>query len=59
MRVLQHLPRIEATAACKGHVVSVDVIIPQNEGQQSVNRVSTILGVPSCIIEGLCYSIYP
>jgi len=27
--------------------------------QQSVNRVSTILGIASCIIQGLCYGRYP
>jgi hypothetical protein len=29
------------------------------EHQQSVNRSLTIMGVASCIIQGLCYSIYP
>jgi len=29
------------------------------EYQQSINRASTILGVASCIIQGLCYGIYP
>jgi len=29
------------------------------EHQQSVNRASTFLGIASCIIQGLWYSIYP
>jgi len=40
------------------NMISVDVTIPKNERQQSINRVSTILGVASSIIQGLHNDIY-
>jgi len=51
-----------------GKIVNVNVTSPDNERQQSVNRASTehqqsinrastILGVASCMIQRLCYSI--
>jgi len=53
-----------------GNIVNVDVASPDNERQQgvnrasterqqSINRASTILGVASCMIQRLCYVIYP
>ena len=67
--VLQHLFIIELLAVCIGTIVCVNTATPQNERQksinrastprqQSVNRVSMIVGVASCIIQGLCYGIY-
>ena len=68
--VLWHLPIIEVLAAFIDNIMNVDVAAPENEGQhsinrvstqrqQSVNRLSTILGGASCVIQGLCYGIYP
>jgi len=42
-----------------GNIVQVDIAIPKNHCQQSLNRASTILGIASCIIQGLSYGIYP
>jgi hypothetical protein len=66
--VLRHLSIIEVLAAFIGNIVFVGTVTPQNEHPQSVNRassprqpsvnrVSTLLGVPSCIFQGLCYGI--
>jgi hypothetical protein len=109
--VLFYLPIIKVLATFRGNMVRVNVTTPENERQQSinrvssehqqswvwhlvyskgcatactqnqhngsryeekrlshghipslkisVNRVSTILGVASCMIHGLCYGIYP
>jgi len=57
--VLQYLPIIEALAASIGNTISIDVATPTNECHRSVNWVSTILGVASCIIEAQCYGFYP
>ena len=56
--VLWHLPIIEVFATFRENMVRVDLATPKNERHQSISRVSTILGVPCCIIQGLCYGIY-
>jgi len=69
MAVLWHLLMIEELEAFVGNIVLVNTATPQNkcqqsvnrastERQQSINRVSTILGVVSFIIQRLCYGIY-
>ena len=66
--VLRHLSIIKVLAAFIGNIVFVGTVTPQNERQQSVNRVSsprqpsvnrvsTLLGVAPCIFQGLCYGI--
>jgi hypothetical protein len=57
--VLLCLPIIKVLAAFRGIMVSVNVTTPEDKRQQSINRARTILGVASCIIQGLCYGIYP
>jgi len=59
MAVVWLLSIIKVLAAFIGNMVTVDVATPENERQQSVNRASTILGVASCMVQGLCYGIYP
>jgi len=39
--VLQHLPIIDVLAACIRNIVNVDVAAPDNDRQQSINRMST------------------
>ena len=56
--LLQHLPIDDGLATIMGNPVSVDVATPKIERQKSVNRMSTILGVASCIFQGLYYSMY-
>ena len=50
---------IKVLVTVMGNVVDVDVASSKYECQQSINRASTILGVASGIIQGLCYGIYP
>jgi len=57
--VLRNLPIIKVWAAFIGKIVNLDVASTLNERQQSINRASTILGVASSLIRGLCYGIYP
>ena len=57
--VLWHLFMIEVLATCLGNMVRVDIATPNNERQQSHSRALTILGIASCIIQGLSYGIYP
>jgi hypothetical protein len=68
--LLRLLSIIEVLVAFLGKIVNVDVASPDNECQQyvnsastehqlSINRASTILGVASCMIQGLRYGIYP
>jgi len=67
---LWHVSIIEVMADFIGKIINVDVASPDNqhqqsvnrastEHQQSINRASTILGVASCMIQRLCYSIHP
>jgi hypothetical protein len=56
--VLQLLPIIEVLASLVGTMVNVNIATPNNEHQQSICRVSTISGVPSCIIPWLCYDFF-
>jgi hypothetical protein len=52
------LPIIAVLASFVGTMVNVDGATPKNERLQSINRESTISGVASCIIQGLCYGVY-
>jgi hypothetical protein len=67
---LRKLPIIEGLVAFIGNIRCVNTATPPDERQQSVNKastqrqqrvntVSTILGVASYIIQGLCYGLYP
>jgi len=49
----------EELATIIGNMVIFDLASPENQRQLSVNRASTLLGVASCMIQGLCYGIYP
>jgi len=57
--VLWHVSMIEVLATFLGNTVRVDIAKPKNKRHQSHNRALTILGISSCLIQGLCYGIYP
>jgi len=57
--VVRHLSMIEVLATWLWIMVRVDIATPNNKCHQSHNRELTILGIASCIIQGLCYGIYP
>ena len=56
--VLWHLSMIEVSATLLGNIFRVNIATRNNEHQQSHSRALTILGIASCIIQGLCYGIY-
>ena len=58
MAVLWHSSMIEVLAALLGNMVRVDIATPNNERQQTPSRALTILGIASCVIQGLCYGVY-
>ena len=67
--MIQLLFIIERLDAIFGNMDDVDIALPGNQHQlsvntestqreQSVNRVSTILAVETCVIQELCYGSY-
>jgi hypothetical protein len=53
--MLPHLPIIDELPTFMGNIGCVDVGTPQ----MTIIGVSTILGIASCIIEGLFCGVYP